>query len=136
MRKITVYLRLNTFHLIRRGLRNIIIEWENFAASSMPKMLIDVRGVITIGDIDVNPQFTYEQTPNHEVSVSFTFTQTNSIDDVDVLGRTLPINPLYYTYLAESEDSFLKENGDTPPREQRDWSQNQWLTSPLTEEDK
>ena len=29
-----------------------IIEWENFAASSTPKMLIDVRGIITIGDMN------------------------------------------------------------------------------------
>ena len=89
-----------------------IIDWENFTASSNMKMLIDLRGIITLGDIDINPSFSYEETANHEVSVSFTFNQLNSIDNADVLGRMLPINPLYYTYLSDSEHVLLKDKDD------------------------
>ena len=104
-----------------------IIDWETFVASNTPKMLIDLRGIITIGDIDVNPQLSYQDTSKHEASVSFTFIQLNSIDNVDVLGRILPVNPLYYTYLAVSEGALLKEDRDNPDK------LHSWLTSPLTE---
>lgn len=86
-----------------------ILDWENFAASNSLKMLIDLRGIITFGEINIDPSIGYENTSNHEASVSFTFNQLNSIDNIDVLGRVLPINPIYYTYLAGSENALLKD---------------------------
>ena len=86
-----------------------IINWENFVSSNSLKMLIDLRGLITIGDTDANPTFQYDTNDNHDVSVTFTFNQLNDIDTVDVLGMTLPINPLYYEYLADSEGALLKD---------------------------
>ncbi len=86
-----------------------IIEWENFVSSNNLKMLIDLRGIITLGEIDVNPSFSYEKTSNHEVSVSFTFTQLNSIDNVDVLGRALPINPFDNRLLKDGDELMLQD---------------------------
>lgn len=105
-----------------------IIDWESFCASGSPKMLIDLRGIITIGDIDVNPTFSYKTTPNHEVSVSFTFTQLNSIDNVDILGRHILINPLYYIYLSDVDSILLK---DTTPPTDTDKEHNRYLAASL-----
>ena len=103
-----------------------IIDWERFAASSTPKMLVDLRGIVSIGDIDTNPQFVYQDTYNHEAAVSFTFMQTNSIDASDVLGRAIPFNPIYYMYLAEA---LLKENG----KNRDNTGTNAWLGVPRRE---
>ena len=106
-----------------------IIDWENFAASNSMKMLIDLRGIITLGDINVDPSFAYENTPNHEVSVTFTFIQLNSINNVDVLGRHLLINPIHYQLLKENQDSLLQ---DTMLADTND-EYNEYIASPLNE---
>ena len=43
-----------------------IINWENFVSSNSLKMLIDLRGLITIGDTDANPTFQYDTNDNHD----------------------------------------------------------------------
>lgn len=104
-----------------------IINWENFVSSNSLKMLIDLRGLITIGDTDANPTFQYDTNDNHDVSVTFTFNQLNDIDTVDVLGMTLPINPLYYEYLADSEGALLKDTVEVDS----DNKYHEYLASPL-----
>ena len=104
-----------------------IINWENFVSSNSLKMLIDLRGLITIGDTDVNPTFQYDTNDNHDVSVTFTFNQLNDIDTVDVLGMTLPINPLYYEYLADSEGALLKDTVEVDSNNKY----HEFLASPL-----
>lgn len=104
-----------------------IINWENFVSSNSLKMLIDLRGLITIGDTDANPTFQYDTNDNHDVSVTFTFNQLNDIDTVDVLGMTLPINPLYYEYLADSEGALLKDTVEVDSNNKY----HEYLASPL-----
>lgn len=106
-----------------------IVEWENFASSNCLKMLIDLRGIITIGDIEINPSFVYDTTPNKSVSVSFDFIQLNSLDNIDVLGRHLYVNPLYYMLLEESDDLLLRD----ALVEDENYIPNKYLSSPLKE---
>ena len=104
-----------------------IINWENFVSSNSLKMLIDLRGLITIGDTDANPTFQYDTNDNHDVSVTFTFNQLNDIDTVDVLGMIVPINPLYYEYLSDSEGALLKDTIEVDA----DNKYHEYLASPL-----
>lgn len=104
-----------------------ILDWETFAASNSLKMLIDLRGVITLGDIDVNPSFSYAETQNHEASVSFTFTQLNSIDNISVLGRVLPINPVERELLKDNNRLILQDTNILEDKSEY----NECLSSPL-----
>lgn len=108
-----------------------IIDWETFAASNNMKMLIDLRGIITIGDIDVNPSFSYEETDKHEASVNFSFIQLNDIQNITVLGRHLPVNPLYYEYLAESTPKILTDTMDNDTTDDTTDDYHEYLAVPL-----
>ena len=58
---------------------------------------------------------------------TYTFNQLNDIDTVDVMGMILPINPLYYEYLADSEGALLKDTVEVDS----DNKYHEYLASPL-----
>ena len=86
-----------------------IIEWERFMSSGELKAAIDIRGIITIGDIDAN-SFQYNPNSNHTVSVKFSFRQFDDIANISIHGRQLPANPIYNDVLAEKMSAPLLEN--------------------------
>lgn len=77
-----------------------IVEWEQFMGSGELKLAVDIRGIITVGDIDTN-SFQYNQNTDNTVSVKFSFRQLDDISNITVYGRQLPANPVYYDVLAE-----------------------------------
>ena len=84
-----------------------IIEWEQFMNNNELKMVIDLRGIITLGAIDSN-SFAYQKNMNHAVSVNFTFKQLEDIDNVNILNSQLSVNPLEYNMLADNKPTPLK----------------------------
>lgn len=90
-----------------------IIEWEEFMNNGELKMVIDRRGVITLGAIDSN-SFEYAERGKHEVSASFNFKQLEDIEHVDILNRQLPANPFEYDVLADREPIALNSHYTNP----------------------
>ncbi|MCC8172897.1 MAG: hypothetical protein LIO65_00390 [Odoribacter sp.] len=79
-----------------------IIEWENFMKSSSLKAAIDLRGVVTLGNIDSN-SFKYDDTDASTVSANFTFKELDDMDNITIINRSLPLNPITYNLLATSD---------------------------------
>lgn len=83
-------------------------EWESFAVSNIPKLMIDIKGRLFICDID-STDFSYGDSYPYLTTVNFSFQQIASINDVTIHGRKLRFNPLYYQYLADIKRRFLKD---------------------------
>lgn len=63
--------------------------WDDFCRNCTLKVLVDLRGRIYIGDIDNNPNTSYENDYSKEASVSFTFRELTDINNIKVLGRSI-----------------------------------------------
>lgn len=86
-----------------------IIEWEQFMSNSQLKMVIDLRGIVTIGNIESN-SFKYETTGEHEINVSFNFRQLDDLDNIKIINRQIPANPLHFDVLADNTPVGLLSN--------------------------
>lgn len=83
-----------------------IIEWEKFINSSCLKLLIDLRGIVTIGSIESN-SCEYDQNADFDVNVNFTFRELDDIDHVEIINPQLIINPIYNNLLADVNPDIL-----------------------------
>lgn len=88
-----------------------IIEWEEFMNNDELKLLIDRRGIMSLGSIDSN-SFQYETLDNHSVSVNFNFRQLEDINNVQIINRRLPVNPLNHNLLADNTNTALMSTED------------------------
>lgn len=88
-----------------------IIEWENFINSNQLKVIIDLRGIITPGDIESN-SFTYELN-GKIVSVNFNFRQLDDLEHMTILAEPCITNPIYNSFLADVNGLYLQSDEDT-----------------------
>lgn len=90
-----------------------IIEWEKFMSSPQLKLVIDRRGVMTLGNFETN-SFSYDETlAERHISITVDFRQTQDIANVEIVsGRQLQYNPNHSVLISAENKLLSAEYGD------------------------
>lgn len=86
----------------------LIKEWERFAASNCLKLLKDRRGRLMLCDID-SSSITYWEYEGAPAEVSFSIVEIESLDNIEILGRSIPYNTAMAILLQEASGNILSD---------------------------
>lgn len=75
-----------------------LIHFKDFITSANMKLLVDVRGVILVGEVEANPKIDYAKSAGHPATATFTFRQLEDLKNVKIHGEV-------YTPEVEGETS-------------------------------
>ena len=88
-----------------------IIEWERFVDDDNMKLLIDLRGIMTVGDIE-NSSIQYDENGANLVYANFSVRELEDTNKITILNRGLIFNPDSGKALLMDADGLALQDSD------------------------
>lgn len=89
-----------------------IIEWERFVDNGEMKLVIDLRGIMTVGTMESNG-VDYDEYGAQTISANFSIRQLEDVNNITILNRSLLFNPFdKKLLLKENNELALQDNED------------------------
>ena len=88
-----------------------IIEWERFVDDDNMKLVIDLRGIMTVGSIE-NSSIQYDDNGANFVYANFSIKQLEDINEITILNRSLIFNPNSGIALLMDADGLALQDKD------------------------